>query len=220
MPSQRFTPMKTLEVRILAPLRRSRGGDFPTDMCIDESGDVAVTNAPAGWPGSVSVDAPDEVTPFEMITKGINTPAACAIDAPEILWVTNFGAGNVTEYLKGAKKPHTVIASSALQRPPSTQSAATAVRSLSSEAGGDSGGHQRWTAHCRNATVTEVENEGKTVDASDGGSYEVSDQGIMRFEVQSWSTGEPWTLMRCSRISDCPRPNAAWPSAGGPLGWG
>ncbi len=39
----------------------------------------------------------------------MDTPAYCAIDSNGNLWVTNIGGANVTEYLYGSKKPHTVI---------------------------------------------------------------------------------------------------------------
>jgi sugar lactone lactonase YvrE len=48
--------------------------------------------------------------PSKIITKGIATPAFCAIDSKGNLWVTNISGPNVTEYLPGSTKPHTVIA--------------------------------------------------------------------------------------------------------------
>jgi hypothetical protein len=47
--------------------------------------------------------------PSETITKGVDTPAYCAIDANENLWVTNIGGESVTEYLYGSKTPHIII---------------------------------------------------------------------------------------------------------------
>jgi len=39
----------------------------------------------------------------------MNEPGYCAIDAKGNLWVANVGGPNVTEYLRGSKKPHAVI---------------------------------------------------------------------------------------------------------------
>jgi CRISPR associated protein Cas1 len=48
--------------------------------------------------------------PLRVITKGIEYPGYCAIDASGNLWVANIGGVNVTEYLKGSTKPHAVVA--------------------------------------------------------------------------------------------------------------
>lgn len=44
-----------------------------------------------------------------MITKDIDYPGYCAIDASGNLWVANIGGDDVTEYLKGSTKPHAMI---------------------------------------------------------------------------------------------------------------
>jgi hypothetical protein len=62
---------------------------------VDEDGWVA--EYPAG-----------KTKPSEIITKGIDTPGFCAIDAKGNLWVTNIYGANVTEYLQGSTK-HSVI---------------------------------------------------------------------------------------------------------------
>ena len=49
---------------------------------------------------------------------------------------------------------------------------------------------------CGDYTITRVANEGAVVDASDGTSYSVSEQGTMRIEVTTWSTGDRVTVCR------------------------
>jgi hypothetical protein len=43
---------------------------------------------------------------------------------------------------------------------------------------------------CRNLTITRVADNGATVDVSSGSSYQVSNQGLMRYSAQDWSTGD------------------------------
>jgi hypothetical protein len=81
----------------------------PAGDCIDSRGTLYVTNEPISGPGWVSEYRLGKTTPSEIITKGIDTPAYCAIDSNSNLWVTNIGGANVTEYLYGSKRPHTVI---------------------------------------------------------------------------------------------------------------
>ena len=86
----------------------SDGLVIPTGACVDGQGTLYVTNEPAsgGW---ISVYPLGKTTPSRTITDGINVPGYCAIDAKGNLWVTNAGGPNVTEYLEGSKRPHTVI---------------------------------------------------------------------------------------------------------------
>lgn len=76
--------------------------------CIDGDGTLYVTNQSSG-PGWVSEYALGHRNPRRVITKGINTPAYCAIDASGNLWVTNIGLDDVAEYLKGSTEPHATI---------------------------------------------------------------------------------------------------------------
>jgi sugar lactone lactonase YvrE len=82
--------------------------DTPVGDCISADGTLYVANEPAGA-GWVTEFAAGKMKSSEVITKGINTPAFCAIDANENLWVTNIGGQNATEYEKGSTKPHTII---------------------------------------------------------------------------------------------------------------
>lgn len=76
-------------------------------ICIDGDGILYVSNdASPGW---VSEYALGHTKPLRVITKGINTPAFCAIDASGNLWVTNLGLRDVAEYLKGSSKPHATV---------------------------------------------------------------------------------------------------------------
>lgn len=75
--------------------------------CIDGDGTLYVTNQAS--PGYVSEYALGHTKPVRVITKGINTPAYCAIDASGNLWVTNIGLDDVAEYLKGSTKPYSTI---------------------------------------------------------------------------------------------------------------
>lgn len=83
----------------------SRGLLFPLDVCLDGRGTLYVVDGD-GW---VAEYPAGKMKPSKIITKGINTPSFCAIDANSNLWVTNLGGSNVTEYLPGSTKPHTVI---------------------------------------------------------------------------------------------------------------
>lgn len=85
----------------------SKDIDNSSGACIDGDGTLYVTNdASPGW---VSEYAFGQTKPLRVITKGINTPAYCAIDASDNLWVTNIGLDDVAEYLKGSTKPHAMI---------------------------------------------------------------------------------------------------------------
>ena len=81
----------------------------PAGDCIDSHGTLYVTDEPISGPGWVSEYRLGVSKPLRIITKGIDTPAYCAIDSNSNLWVTNIGGANVTEYLYGSKRPHTVI---------------------------------------------------------------------------------------------------------------
>ncbi len=77
----------------------------PVGICLDGQGTLYVVDV-NGW----VVEYPaGKMKPSKKITKGINTPAFCAIDSKGNLWVTNIYGANVTEYLNGSTKPHTVI---------------------------------------------------------------------------------------------------------------
>jgi sugar lactone lactonase YvrE len=76
--------------------------------CIDGDGTLYVTNY-SGSESWVSEYALGDTKPVRVITKGINTPAYCAIDAPGNLWVTNIGLDDVAEFLKGSTTPHATI---------------------------------------------------------------------------------------------------------------
>lgn len=80
----------------------------PFGACIDGHGTLYITNEPAsgGW---VSEYTLGKTKASRIITQGISGPAYCAIDAKGNLWVANAYGSNVTEYLYGEKKPHTVI---------------------------------------------------------------------------------------------------------------
>jgi serine/threonine-protein kinase len=79
--------------------------DFPVGMCLDGQGTLYVVDDD-GW---VAEYPAGKTKPTKIITKGINTPAFCAIDSKGNLWVTNISGPNVTEYLPGSTKPHAVI---------------------------------------------------------------------------------------------------------------
>jgi sugar lactone lactonase YvrE len=77
----------------------------PVGMCVGAQGTLYVLDVD-GW---VAEYPAGKTKPSKVITKGIDTPAFCAIDSKGNLWVTNIGGPNVTEYLKGSTKPSTVI---------------------------------------------------------------------------------------------------------------
>jgi sugar lactone lactonase YvrE len=79
--------------------------DFPVGMCLDGQGTLYVVDDD-GW---VAEYPAGKTKPSKIITKGIDTPAFCAIDSKGNLWVTNISGPNVTEYLPGSTKPHAVI---------------------------------------------------------------------------------------------------------------
>jgi hypothetical protein len=81
----------------------------PAGDCLDIQGTLYVTNQPNDGLGWVTEYPLGKTKPSKIITKGMNTPAYCAIDRSGNLWVTNIGGRNVTEYLYGSKKPNTVI---------------------------------------------------------------------------------------------------------------
>ncbi len=87
----------------------SKGINNSRGTCIDRDGTLYVTNFGSGN-GWVSEYALGQTKLLRMITKGIEYPGYCAIDATGNLWVANIGGVNVTEYLKGSTKPHAVIA--------------------------------------------------------------------------------------------------------------
>lgn len=80
----------------------------PIGDCIDGDGTLYVLNEPAaaGW---VTEFPAGKRKASQIITKGINTPAFCAIDSSGNLWVTNIGGPNVSEYRKGSTKPSSII---------------------------------------------------------------------------------------------------------------
>jgi len=78
-------------------------------ICIDDNGVVYVTNSPNSGTGWVAEYALGQTKPLRVITKGINYPGYCAIDASGNLWVANIGGLNVTEYLEGSTNPHATI---------------------------------------------------------------------------------------------------------------
>jgi serine/threonine-protein kinase len=81
----------------------------PAGDCLDSKGTLYVTTEPISNGGSIVEYAFGKTVPMRIITEGIDTPAFCAIDGDENLWVTNIGGPNATEYLHGTKKPHAVI---------------------------------------------------------------------------------------------------------------
>ncbi len=83
--------------------------DNSRGVCIDKHGTLYVTNAPNSGAGWVSEYALGQTKPLRVITKGIDYPGYCAIDASGNLWVANIGGIDVTEYLKGSTKPHAMI---------------------------------------------------------------------------------------------------------------
>jgi serine/threonine-protein kinase len=83
--------------------------DNSSGACIDGDGTLYVTNYPDSGTGWVSEYALGQTKPLRLITKGINYPAYCAIDASGNLWVTNAGLDDVAEYLKGSTEPHATI---------------------------------------------------------------------------------------------------------------
>jgi hypothetical protein len=87
----------------------SDGLDFPAGDCIDSEGTLYVTNQPVSNGGWISEYPLGKTKASAFIKDGIIDAAYCAIDANGNLWVTNIGNSNVTEYLHGSKKPHTVI---------------------------------------------------------------------------------------------------------------
>jgi sugar lactone lactonase YvrE len=78
-------------------------------VCIDGSGTLYVTNSGNSGTGWVSEYAPGQTKPLRMITKGIDYPGYCALDASGDLWVANIGGDDVTEYLKDSTQPHSTI---------------------------------------------------------------------------------------------------------------
>jgi hypothetical protein len=77
--------------------------------CIDSDGTLYVPNYPNYGTGWVSEYAIGQTKPLRVITKGINYPTFCAIDASGNLWVSNIGLPDVAEYLKGSTKPYATI---------------------------------------------------------------------------------------------------------------
>ena len=85
----------------------SKDIDNSSGTCIDGDGTLYVSNdASPGW---VSEYALGQTKPLRVITKGINTPAFCAIDASGNLWATDLGLDDVAEDLKGSTTPHATI---------------------------------------------------------------------------------------------------------------
>jgi hypothetical protein len=82
--------------------------DTPFGDCLDSQGTLYVANEPAGA-GWVSEYPAGKAKASKVITKGINTPAFCAIDSKGNLWVTNIGFEDVVEYEKGSTRPHATI---------------------------------------------------------------------------------------------------------------
>jgi sugar lactone lactonase YvrE len=83
----------------------SSGLAFSAGICLDGQGTRYVVDID-GW---VAEYPAGKTKRSKVITKGIDTPAFCAIDGSGNLWVTNIYGANVTEYLQGSTKPHTVI---------------------------------------------------------------------------------------------------------------
>jgi hypothetical protein len=83
--------------------------DNSRGVCIDNAGTLYVTNSPNSGTGWVSEYALGQTKPLRVISKGIDYPGYCAIDASGNLWVANIGGIDVTEYLKGSTKPHMTI---------------------------------------------------------------------------------------------------------------
>ncbi|MGA8097887.1 MAG: hypothetical protein WB810_04405 [Candidatus Cybelea sp.] len=81
----------------------------PAGDCLDSKGTLYVTNEPINGNGWVSEYPLGKTTASKVITNGILTPAACAVDSNGNLWVTNIGGPNVTEYLFGSENPQKVI---------------------------------------------------------------------------------------------------------------
>jgi sugar lactone lactonase YvrE len=92
-----------------SPIETITDGLFePAGNCIDRNGSLYVTNEPASSLGWVLVYPLGQTKPSKRITKGINIPKDCAIDAHGNLWVANIG-GSVTEYKEGSAKLATII---------------------------------------------------------------------------------------------------------------
>jgi hypothetical protein len=87
----------------------SKDIDNSSGACIDSDGTLYVANYPNSGTGWVSEYALGKIKPLRVITKGINYPRYCAIDASNNLWVTNAGSDDVVEYIKGSTKPHATI---------------------------------------------------------------------------------------------------------------
>jgi len=86
----------------------SKDIDNASGACIDSAGTLYVTNSSSGG-SDVLEYALGQTKLLRVITKGIETPGYCAIDASGNFWVTNIGLDNVAEYLKGSTKPHGTI---------------------------------------------------------------------------------------------------------------
>jgi serine/threonine-protein kinase len=82
--------------------------ETPFGDCFDSKGTLYVVNEPAG-PGWITEFPAGKTKPSRIITKGINTPAFCAIDSKDDLWVTNISNVNAAEYESGSTKPHAAI---------------------------------------------------------------------------------------------------------------
>ena len=111
-PDYRYNPVEVYdaqgkEPKLLAHITKDLAG--PEGACVDRDGTLYVANEPGDGPGWISEYALGQTKPLRIITKGINTPAFCAIDASGNLWVTNIGLDDVAEYLKGSTKPHAEI---------------------------------------------------------------------------------------------------------------
>lgn len=76
--------------------------------CVDGEGTLYVTNQPGSGSGWISEYPAGKVKPSKIVRNGVSTPAFCAIDNKEDLWVANIG-GSVVEYVEGATKPSFVI---------------------------------------------------------------------------------------------------------------
>lgn len=92
----------------------SQGVSFPTELALDKSGELYVSNctdacSESSFKSFVSVYARTATRPKQIITRGIDSPLGLALDDAGKLYVANWSSSTVTVYLPGRGVPSEII---------------------------------------------------------------------------------------------------------------